>query len=186
MFGTYSFMNVNGGKELMDEIGNSRKNMVEAFVVIKIVEMVYNASKREVSIGIISPYTAQVVAIQKALEWKYEKLNGFSVKVKSVDGFQGGEEDIIIFSTVRSNNCGSIGCLSNPQRTNVALTRARHCLWIVGNGRTLSSSDHLRAAIVHNARKGQCFFDADENVHLAKAILEGQRLHDLLKKDTVL
>jgi superfamily I DNA and/or RNA helicase len=82
-------------------------------------------SKQKLSIGVISPYTAQVVAIQEKLGQKYDNLDGFAVKVKSVDGFQGGEEDIIIISTVRSNSCASIGFLSNPQRTNVALTRAR-------------------------------------------------------------
>ena len=81
--------------------------------------------KQNLSIGVISPYAAQVVAIQEKLGRKYDDLGGFAVKVKSVDGFQGGEEDIIIISTVRSNNHSSIGFISNPQRTNVALTRAR-------------------------------------------------------------
>lgn len=49
------------------------------------------------------------------------------MKVKTVDGFQGGEEDIIIISTVRSNTGSSLGFLSCDQRTNVALTRARYC-----------------------------------------------------------
>lgn len=74
----------------------------------------------------ISPYASQVMAIQNRLSKKYENLDRFVVKVKSVDGFQGGEEDIIIISTIRSNHHGSIGFLSNPQRTNVALTRARY------------------------------------------------------------
>ena len=96
-------------------------------------------SKKKLSIGVVSPYKAQVVAIQKQLGRKYENRNGFVVKVKSVDGFQGGEEDIIIISTVRCNNGGYIGFLSKPQRVNVALTRARyqfiyscimHCVWI--------------------------------------------------------
>lgn len=81
--------------------------------------------KQKVSIGIICPYTAQVLAIQDKLEKKYKTNSSFAVKVNSVDGFQGSEEDIIIFSTVRSNRNGSIGFLSNLQRTNVALTRAR-------------------------------------------------------------
>ena len=46
--------------------------------------------------------------------------------VKSIDGYQGGEQDIVLLSTVRANNKGSIGFLSSPQRTNVALTRARY------------------------------------------------------------
>lgn len=90
----------------------------------------YNAawigSSQKLSIGVISPYTAQVVAIQKKLGSKYENKDGFTVKVKSVDGFQGGEEDVIIISTVRSNTGGSIGFISKPQRINVALTRARY------------------------------------------------------------
>jgi len=80
---------------------------------------------QKLSVGVVSPYTAQVFAIQDKLGKAYEISNDFSVKVKSIDGFQGGEEDIIIISTVRSNRSGSVGFLSNHQRTNVALTRAK-------------------------------------------------------------
>jgi senataxin len=72
----------------------------------------------------VSPYNAQVRAIQEKLGKTYSNTR-FSVKVKSVDGFQGAEEDVIIISTVRSNGAGSVGFLSNLQRTNVALTRAK-------------------------------------------------------------
>ncbi|CAK9326803.1 unnamed protein product [Citrullus colocynthis] len=65
---------------------------------------------------------AQVAAIQYKIGRKYNS-NGFNVKVSSVDGFQGGEEDIIIISTVRSNRGSSIGFLSSNQRTNAALTK---------------------------------------------------------------
>jgi len=96
----------------------------------------YSVSKQEVSVGVVSPYKGQVGLIQDTFGNKYSNYseNGFSVSVRSVDGFQGGEEDIIIISTVRSNGNGSVGFLSNYQRTNVALTRARfvatytHCL----------------------------------------------------------
>lgn len=83
--------------------------------------------KKRLSVGIICPYTAQVIAIQEMLGKDCRKNSDFAVKVSSVDGFQGSEEDVIILSTVRSNASGSVGFLSNPQRANVALTRAR-CL----------------------------------------------------------
>ena len=86
----------------------------------------WSGSNEKLCIGVISPYAAQVVTIQDKLGEKYVNLDNFAVKVKTVDGFQAGEEDIIIISTVRANNYGAIGFLSNPQRTNVALTRARY------------------------------------------------------------
>lgn len=86
----------------------------------------WKVSREKLSIGIISPYSAQVAAIQEKLGNTYENVEDFDVRVKSVDGFQGGEEDVIIISTVRSNSGGAIGFLSNHQRTNVALTRAKY------------------------------------------------------------
>nr|XP_043619791.1 helicase SEN1-like [Erigeron canadensis] len=164
MFGPYSFINVVGGKEEKDDNGQSQRNMVEAALVIKIVQNLFRAchkSKEKLSIGVLSPYAAQVATIQEKLACKYEKLDGFSVKVKSIDGFQGGEEDIVILSTVRSNECGSVGFVSSLQRMNVALTRARHCLWILGNERTLVKSEPLWRELVCDARKRHCFFVAD-------------------------
>ncbi|AQK61785.1 hypothetical protein ZEAMMB73_Zm00001d012902 [Zea mays] len=78
----------------------------------------------------------------------------FSVKVRTVDGFQGAEEDVIIFSTVRSNTAGKIGFLADTNRTNVALTRAKHCLWILGNVKTLASGKTIWRQIVDDARRG--------------------------------
>lgn len=80
---------------------------------------------QQINVGVVSPYTAQVFAIQEKLGKVYDMSDKFSVRVKSIDGFQGGEEDVIIISTVRSNKSGSVGFLSNHQRTNVALTRAK-------------------------------------------------------------
>ncbi|XVE85512.1 hypothetical protein DITRI_Ditri17bG0096600 [Diplodiscus trichospermus] len=192
MFGPYSFINVSGRDET-DDVGHSRRNMVEVAVVQRLVQTLFEArhgSREKLSVGIISPYSAQVVAIQEKLGRKYEKLDGFAVKVKSVDGFQGGEEDIIIISTVSSNSSGSIGFIANSQRTNVALTRARHSLWIVGNGRTLAKNESVWQALVHDAKTRHCFFDADDDKELAKAILDAKKdfdqLDDLLNRDSVL
>lgn len=84
--------------------------------------------QKRLSVGVICPYTAQVNAIQEKLGKDYQKNTNFALKVSSVDGFQGSEEDVIILSTVRSNASGSVGFLSNPQRANVALTRARYAV----------------------------------------------------------
>ncbi|KAF9615380.1 hypothetical protein IFM89_023031 [Coptis chinensis] len=83
-------------------------------------------SKQKISIGIISPYAAQVAAIQEKFGKMYQNIEDFNVRVKSINGFQGGEQDIIIISTVRSNNGGDTDFLSNFQHTNVALTRAKY------------------------------------------------------------
>ncbi|CAL1353525.1 unnamed protein product [Linum trigynum] len=170
MFGPYSFMSVTGGREEFDDVGRSRRNMTEVDIALKLVKNLYKAFKgsreQKLSIGLISPYSAQVIAIKKKLGNEFEQKDGFSVKVKSVDGFQGGEEDIIIISTVRSNESGAIGFLSNAQRTNVALTRARYCMWILGCGRTLMSSDSVWQKLVYDAKARDCFFDVDQLEHM--------------------
>ncbi|THF97169.1 hypothetical protein TEA_003299 [Camellia sinensis var. sinensis] len=127
MFGSYSFINVAYGKEDFDD-RHSRKNMVEVAVIVEIVATLFKksvASKQKVRVGCISAYKAKVFALQHKLEKTYstDANSNFSVSVRSVDGFQGGEEDVIIISTVRCNGCGSVGFLSNRQRTNVALTK---------------------------------------------------------------
>ncbi|KAF5450509.1 hypothetical protein F2P56_030851 [Juglans regia] len=173
MFGTYSFINIVDGREERGDVGYGWRNLVEVAVVMKILHILYKAwgrSRQKLSIGVISPYAAQVVAIQDRLRRKYVNTDGFTVKVKSVDGFQGGEEDIIIISTVRCNRNASIGFLSNTQRTNVALTRARHCLWILGNEATLGNSHSIWEDLVVDAKKRQCFFNADEDKDLHKAL----------------
>ncbi|ONI29819.1 hypothetical protein PRUPE_1G215600 [Prunus persica] len=119
MFGPFSFINVIDGREEKDEDGRSRKNMVEVAIILKILRKLYKewiVSKQKLSIGVVSPYAAQVVAVQDKLPQKYDKMDGFTVKVKTVDGFQGGEDDIIIVSTVRSTIRQSIDFISKPQR----------------------------------------------------------------------
>ncbi|CAM8956395.1 unnamed protein product [Rhodiola kirilowii] len=193
MFGSYSFINIFGAREEIDDFKHSRRNLVEVAAVVKIIRNLHKAwisSRENLSVGVISPYTAQVVAIKERLGRKYENIDGFQIKVKSVDGFQGGEEDIVIISTVRSNSAGSIGFLSSLQRTNVALTRARHCLWILGNERTLSSSGSIWEDIVLDAKNRNCFYNADDDADLAKTILEVKKelnqLDDLLNADSAL
>uniref|UniRef100_A0A803Q387 UvrD-like helicase ATP-binding domain-containing protein n=1 Tax=Cannabis sativa TaxID=3483 RepID=A0A803Q387_CANSA len=197
MFGSYSFINVVGGREEKDDDGHSLKNMVEVALVIKILQNLYEGwleRKAKLSIGVVSPYSAQVVSIREKVGKKYENVNGFRVKVKTIDGFQGGEEDIIIMSTVIGESYCSIGqsldFVSKPQIMNVALTRARHCLWILGNERTLANSQSIWEALVIDAKERHCFYNADEDVGLAKAMLEMKKeldqFDDLLNADSML
>nr|KYP76033.1 Helicase SEN1 [Cajanus cajan] len=194
MFKFYSFINVAYGQDEFGE-GNSRKNMVEVAVVSEIVLNLYKESasrKQTVSVGVISPYKAQVVAIQEALGKRFggDVDNDFSVKVSTVDGFQGGEEDVIIISTVRYNNMGSVGFVSNFQRTNVALTRARYCLWIVGNGATLMNSCSVWERLILDAKARSCYYNADADERLSHvittAMIELGQVGDLLNLNSML
>ncbi|KAG4955112.1 hypothetical protein JHK87_040706 [Glycine soja] len=174
MYGSYSFINVSKGKEQFGRGGYSSKNMVEAAVISEVIRSLkkeYLRSRKKVSIGIISPYNAQVYEIKEKVE-KYNSVSfpDFSFSVRSVDGFQGGEEDIIIISTVRSNGSGKVGFLSNRQRANVALTRARYCLWIIGNATTLVNSDSVWRKVVLDAKIRDCFYNAEDDRKLALAI----------------
>ncbi|PQM32677.1 putative helicase senataxin [Prunus yedoensis var. nudiflora] len=163
----------------------------ESFLNFSFFVTEFTRTKKKVSVGIISPYKAQVNAIQLRVR-NYSEVSGtdFSVSVRSVDGFQGGEEDVIIISTVRCNGNGSVGFLSNRQRANVVLTRARHCLWILGNEATLTNSNSIWKNLILDAKKRDCFYNADEDKNLAQAIaaalLEHNQLHTLLDADSLL
>ena len=127
-----SFVPVHGA-EIEEEAGSSRSNMDEAAIVIKIVnDLLVPGDLMPEDIGVISPYAGQVRLIRSMLNDEIEGL-----EVKSVDGYQGREKEIIVLSTVRANEDGKVGFLSDYRRLNVALTRARRGLIVVGDDRTL-------------------------------------------------
>ncbi|KAK3430355.1 hypothetical protein EUGRSUZ_E01898 [Eucalyptus grandis] len=165
---------------------------ISLFLTSKILRNLYRAcrgSEENLTVGVISPHETQVAAVEAKLGKKYENTKGFMVKVKSVDGFQGGEEDIVIISAVKSISHGDIGFLSNTKRTNVALTKARYCLRILGNGKTPTESKSVWEALVDDANSRGCFFNVDVDKDLAKAILdvkkENNQLDDLLDRNSV-
>ncbi|WOL05367.1 TPR and ankyrin repeat-containing protein 1-like [Canna indica] len=109
LFGSYAFLNVADGREVLDDKGNNRRNMVDVAVVLHLVQRHFKhweTSSQSLSIWIISPYSSQVNAINNRLGNKYTSCHGFDVRVKSIDGFEGEENDVIIPSTVRANNKG--------------------------------------------------------------------------------
>lgn len=92
-----------------------------------------------IDVGIISPYRAQVQYLKKQIRKRefFKPYRKF-ISVNTVDGFQGQERDIILISMVRANDDGQIGFLNDLRRMNVAITRARMKLIILGNAQTMS------------------------------------------------
>ena len=99
----------------------------------------------EGKIGIITPYKSQVYLLKSLLE--SSGLGGFAKFVNTVDAFQGQEMDIIIMNCVRSNKAGQIGFLSDTRRLNVAITRAKHYLFMIGSTKTLNTNKVWRNLI---------------------------------------
>ena len=94
----------------------------------------------QTSIGIISPYKEQVLLLRSLL-FSYEYLAKYknNISIHTVDGFQGQERDIIAISMVRSNDTGEIGFLGDIRRMNVAMTRAKKKLILMGDSATLAN-----------------------------------------------
>jgi ATP-dependent RNA/DNA helicase IGHMBP2 len=89
------------------------------------------------NIAIISPYKSQVKFLQELLDNDSE-MQGHNISINTIDGFQGQEKDIVYISLVRSNVDGNIGFLNELRRMNVAITRAKQLLVIVGDSATLA------------------------------------------------
>jgi len=131
-----AFLPVNGD-ELLSPDGASKENPAEAGWVATILENLLQAGDlEEADIGIITPYAGQVRAIRDALPERND-----SVEVHTVDGYQGREKEVIIFSCVRSNSDGTVGFLSDERRLNVALTRAKRGLIVIGDPDTLRNDE---------------------------------------------
>ncbi len=111
--------------------GESRLNTAEARLVSRKVRELLDAGVRPEDVAVIAPYSAQVRRLRELLP-----IPG--LEIDSVDGFQGREKEAVVFSMVRSNNENEIGFLADVRRTNVALTRARRKLIVIGDSATLS------------------------------------------------
>ncbi len=125
------FINVEA-KEKQRKGSTSYYNDEEALIVKELVDKLLGCGLKPEHIGVISPYDDQVMLIRNLLEG-YEGL-----EIKTVDGFQGREKEVIIISFVRANDEGNLGFLKDMRRLNVAITRAKRKLIMVGNASTLS------------------------------------------------
>lgn len=120
-------------EEELEEDGASKFNRREAKWVCDQVELLREAGVQYKDIAVIAPYAAQVRFLRN-------KLRSRELEVDTVDGFQGREKEAIIITLTRSNSEGEIGFLSDTRRTNVALTRARRWLRVIGDSATLATN----------------------------------------------
>jgi len=135
-----AFVPVDGLEEL-DSEGSSKANRDQAAATFAVVsDLLAAGDLTPEDIGVVTPYTAQV----RLLSDLFAEGGGFDdggrfagLEVRSVDGYQGREKEVIVFCTVRSNPNGDIGFLSDRRRLNVAVTRARRGLVVVGDPTTL-------------------------------------------------
>jgi superfamily I DNA and/or RNA helicase len=127
--------------------GASKSNEGQAALVAKIVELLRTPLQREdedstrkppdLSIAALTPYSKQVKALQSAISSTH------NVSSHTIDSFQGRESDIIVFSTVRCNVSNDIGFVEDARRLNVAWTRAKLALILVGDRATMTASSAL-------------------------------------------
>ena len=119
--------------EEKEEEGESKFNAKEASFVVQLIDQLRDAGVIGEQIAVIAPYSAQVRLLR-------DQLGNREIEVDTVDGFQGREKDVVILTMVRSNLEQEIGFLADLRRTNVAMTRARKKLIVIGDSATLSSN----------------------------------------------
>ena len=129
------------GVEESDEEGKSRYNRDEAAKVLGIVnDLLAAGDLQPEDIGVISPYNGQVRELTHLFDVAGGREPGepyAGLEIKSVDGYQGREKEVIVFSTVRANDSGEVGFLADHRRLNVAVTRAKRGLVVLGHPTTL-------------------------------------------------
>ncbi|KTW29366.1 hypothetical protein T552_01320 [Pneumocystis carinii B80] len=143
------------GQEEISSSGTSYLNRTEASNCEKIVVKFFKAGLKFSQIGIITPYEGQRSYIVSSMQQSGSLRKDLykEIEVASVDAFQGREKDYIIVSCVRSNEHQGIGFLSDPRRLNVALTRAKYGIVILGNPKVLSKHPLWHCLLVHYKEK---------------------------------
>lgn len=137
------------GPEKQRAGSTSRHNDREAAVAAMLARELIQSGLPPSELGIITPYDDQAQLLRQAGSWPR------GLEIKTVDGFQGREKEAVIISFVRSNDAGNLGFLLDLRRLNVALTRARRKLILVGDPTTLSH-DPVYAELVQACRQRQC------------------------------
>ncbi|KAL9315686.1 hypothetical protein ACSQ67_016687 [Phaseolus vulgaris] len=159
-FGPFCFFDIHEGKEARPSGSGSWINVEEVdfvlFLYQKLISL-YPALKSGNQVAIISPYSQQVKLFQKRFEETFGMSAEKVVDICTVDGCQGREKDIAIFSCVRASKDKGIGFVDDIRRMNVGITRAKSAVLVVGSASTLSRSKQWNK-LVESAEKRNCLF----------------------------
>ena len=135
------FIDASSVEKLEKQVGTSYCNKTEASLAAKVIKSLINYEISPMEITVLTPYVGQVKCIKEELALVNDKI-----EVSTIDRFQGRENDVIIFSTVRCNYHGVLGFTDDPNRMNVLLTRAKKCLIGIGSKDTLEKNSILWAS----------------------------------------
>ncbi|XVF64744.1 hypothetical protein PTKIN_Ptkin09bG0191700 [Pterospermum kingtungense] len=159
----YLFYDITHGRESHRGGSVSYQNVHEAVFCLRLYEYLQKTLKSlgvpKITVGIITPYKLQLKCIQREFESVIKSEEGKDLYINTVDAFQGQERDVIIMSCVRASS-HSVGFVADIRRMNVALTRARRALWVMGNANALVQSDDW-AALIADAKARNCYMDMD-------------------------
>ncbi|RUS20188.1 AAA domain-containing protein, partial [Endogone sp. FLAS-F59071] len=180
---TPMFFYSNLGQEEISTSGTSYLNRTEASNCEKVVTRFMKAGIFPSQIGIITPYEGQRSYIVSYMQFNGSMRKDLykEIEVASVDAFQGREKDYIILSLVRSNEHQGIGFLNDPRRLNVALTRAKYGVVILGNPKVLSKHPLWHHLLVHYKEK-ECLVDGALN-NLKVSMIQFSRPRKAYRKD---
>lgn len=152
------------GQEEIGGSGTSYLNRTEATACEKVVTNLLRCGVMPDQIGIVTPYEGQrayiIQYMQRAGSLRVKLYE--DIEVSSVDAFQGREKDYIILSCVRSNERLGIGFLNDPRRLNVALTRAKYGLVLLGNPKVLAKQPLWHALLTH-FKDSECLVEGPLN-----------------------
>lgn len=168
LFGPYRFFNVGGGNEEQAQGGHSFINREEVNVALAIYDRIrtqFNSVNFDYRIGIVTMYRGQMLKLKNEFKVRHGHDILSKIDFNTVDGFQGQEKDIIILSCVRAGpNVQAIGFLADMRRMNVALTRSRSSLFVLGNAPTLERGNLVWKQIIQDARERNCLQDVSHAI----------------------
>lgn len=177
----YMFFDISHGQEERRAGGGSLSNRAEAETAVALFYELHSflkqrletafkdAAKQQlpppvrqsaISVGVITPYREQRAVLQETFQQLLTPLLAREVQIDTIDSFQGRQLDVIILSCVRAGSTKGLGFVTDVRRMNVAITRAKRALWILGSASTLAANPEWKALIDDAQQRGLVLKDA--------------------------